>query len=86
MTDESTTNCGPACEEALERLESFLDGELPEEELGNIQQHLADCHPCTDRATFEEQLRSLVRHKCVDQAPPALFDRVRAHLGDAALG
>ncbi|MFP4635551.1 MAG: mycothiol system anti-sigma-R factor [Nitriliruptoraceae bacterium] len=86
MTDEPRPECGPECQAALERLEAFLDGELPHGELGDIQEHLADCHPCTDRASFEEQLRAVVRHKCVDQAPPSLLERVRTHLGDAALG
>ena len=85
MTDDQVGNCGSDCEGALERLEAFLDGELPEDDLGDIEQHLADCHPCTDRASFEEQLRAIVRRECVDEAPPALLERIRAHLDDASV-
>jgi mycothiol system anti-sigma-R factor len=73
-------DCGPACQEALDELEQFLDGELPAGEIGRIEQHLADCHPCTDRASFEEQLRALVRRGCADSAPPDLVERIRLGL------
>jgi mycothiol system anti-sigma-R factor len=73
-------NCGPDCQQALAELERFLDGELPDQALGRISQHLADCYPCTDRATFEEQLRALVRRGCADTAPPDLLERITARL------
>jgi mycothiol system anti-sigma-R factor len=72
--------CGSECQEALAELERFLDGELPEREVGRVSQHLADCYPCTDRATFEEQLRALVRRGCADAAPPDLIDRIKVSL------
>ncbi len=72
--------CGPACQEALDELERFLDGELPDSARGRIQQHLADCYPCTDRATFEEQLRAIIRRGCVDSAPTELIERIRETL------
>jgi mycothiol system anti-sigma-R factor len=78
-TDNS--NCGDGhCAEALKDLELFLDGELPAAELTRIQGHLADCYPCADRATFEEQLRALVRDKCAEHAPPELVDQIRQRL------
>lgn len=72
--------CGPDCDQALAELEAFLDGELPASELGRVSEHLAACYPCTDRATFEEQLRAVVRRGCVDRAPEDLLERVRARL------
>lgn len=73
-------DCGPDCEQALEELELFLDGELPVTEVERISEHLAACYPCTDRATFEEQLRAVVRRGCADAAPPELVDRIRTAL------
>jgi mycothiol system anti-sigma-R factor len=73
-------DCGPQCQEALERLEAYLDGELPHAELGEIKQHLTACYPCTDRATFEEQVRALVRRECSEPAPSHLLDRIRVRL------
>lgn len=73
-------DCGADCVEALAELERFLDGELPRSEVGRISEHLAACYPCTDRATFEEQLRAVVRRGCVDAAPPDLVERIRTRL------
>jgi mycothiol system anti-sigma-R factor len=72
--------CGPACQEALDELERFLDGELPDPSVGRIEAHLADCPPCMDRASFEEQLRALVKRGCADSAPPELVERIRVGL------
>lgn len=80
-----TADCGQSCQEALDDLERFLDGELPAGEVGRVEQHLADCHPCTDRASFEEQLRALVRRGCADSAPPELVERIRAGLATGEL-
>lgn len=74
--------CGSTCEEALERLEAYLDGELPGADVREIADHLTTCYPCTDRATFEEQLRSLVARNCVENAPASLVERIRTHLAD----
>jgi mycothiol system anti-sigma-R factor len=79
---EATAACGSDCEQALERLEAYLDGELPDTDVQDIATHLTACYPCTDRATFEEQLRSIVRRDCVDDAPVALVDRIRVHLSE----
>ena len=68
--------CGDACSEVLNRLEAYLDGELPDADLGELREHLAECYPCTDRASFEEQLRAIVRRECTDQAPPRLIERI----------
>lgn len=68
------------CEEALHDLERYLDGELPDADLSQIREHLAACYPCADRATFEEQLRALIRERCAEKAPPELMDRIRTQL------
>ena len=80
MSQDSKAACGDECQEALDQLEAFLDGELPTAKVDDIRQHLTECYPCTDRATFEEQLRAIVRRGCADVAPPYLVDRIREHL------
>ncbi len=75
---------GGRCAEVLERLEAFLDGELAADEVGDLESHLAECYPCTDRATFEEQLRAIVARECVEHAPETLVTRIRDHLTDAS--
>jgi anti-sigma factor (TIGR02949 family) len=84
VTPDELANCGEGCADALIRLEAYLDGALPEDDLQGIQAHLAACYPCTDRATFEEHLRALVRERCTESAPPELVARIRAQLAGAA--
>jgi mycothiol system anti-sigma-R factor len=76
----SEPECGEECQEALARLERYLDGELPGTTLGQIKQHLTACYPCTDRLSFEEQLRSIVARECVETPPASLVARIRASL------
>jgi mycothiol system anti-sigma-R factor len=73
-------DCGDGCLEALERLEAYLDGELPQANVAELAAHLSDCYPCTERVGFEEQLRAIVRERCVEHAPSDLVERVRARL------
>lgn len=68
------------CGRALDELERYLDGELPASELDTVREHLAACYPCADRATFQEQLRAIVRDRCAESAPPTLVDRIRSRL------
>ena len=78
-------DCGEECREALEQLELLLDGELPEDRVEEVREHLTACYPCTDRATFEEQLRVIVRRGCVEHAPDSLMARIRDRLSEVAL-
>lgn len=85
-SDEPTpcnTDADVDCGRALAELEQYLDGELPDMELGTIREHLAACYPCADRATFEEQLRAIVRDRCAEAAPPTLVDTIRSRLDEA---
>ena len=84
MTAEAggDASCGPECSEALERLEAYLDGELPHDDLDDIRGHLTACYPCTERVSFEEQLRTIVRRECTDEAPPSLLNRIEEALSE----
>ena len=73
---------GVDCQGALDDLQRYLDGELPDADLDTIRHHLAACYPCADRATFEEQLRALVRDRCAESAPPELVDQIRSRLDE----
>jgi anti-sigma factor (TIGR02949 family) len=83
--DVTDDDCAADCQEAIEELERFLDGELPEGEVERVSAHLAACYPCTDRASFEEQLRALLRRGCTDAAPADLVERIRAGLDSGDL-
>lgn len=77
-----TSDCGTNCQEALTKLEAFLDGELPDHTVTDISQHLADCYPCADRADFESQLRAIIKRGCAERAPDSLVTRIRTHLAE----
>jgi anti-sigma factor (TIGR02949 family) len=51
------------CEEALRRLEDFLDRELAPEEMRRVQVHLDTCAACTSQYRFEAQLLDGLREK-----------------------
>lgn len=73
-------DCSDDCQKALARLEEFLDGELADADIEDIRQHLSHCYPCADRASFEEQLRAVIRRGCVESVPPTLISRIESRL------
>jgi mycothiol system anti-sigma-R factor len=64
------------CDETIERLYHFLDGELTEERRIAIQRHLDECHHCLDAFDFEAELRQVIASKCRDKVPDNLRERV----------
>lgn len=66
-----------SCQDALERIYEYLDGELehaPEEE---VRAHFEACRRCFPHLKLEESLRAAVKRACCGQeAPPEL----REHL------
>ena len=69
-----------SCDEVLEDLQLYLDGELPDTHLDRLRTHLARCYPCADRASFEESLRAIVRRRCHESPPDGLAERIRRRL------
>jgi len=65
------------CEEALRRLEDFLDRELTPEEMRRVQAHLDTCAACTGQFQFEGQLLDRLREKLRRTSlPPDLRDKI----------
>lgn len=61
------------CKDTLARLQTFLDRELTDPEVDEVQMHLQLCPPCGDFFSFERKLRRLVKTRgCADRAPEAL--------------
>jgi len=67
------------CNDALEELYQYLDGELTEARREDITSHLNACGECFEAFDFQAELRQVVAHKCRDEVPDALKARV-AHL------
>ena len=70
------------CDETIERLYFYLDGELTEERRVEIQRHLDLCGPCVQAFGFETELRKLIANRCRDHVPDSLMDRVAAAIQD----
>ncbi|MFV0252321.1 MAG: mycothiol system anti-sigma-R factor [Beutenbergiaceae bacterium] len=68
------------CEEALERLQAYLDSELASLDADRLQQHIDDCASCLDQVAYERQIRALLRRSCLEKAPEELRIRVRSQL------
>jgi len=71
-----------SCEEVIERLFAYLDGELEDVSPETIDHHLAHCRDCFTRAEFEKRLRARVADSVSTSAPERLRSRVRALLDE----
>ena len=70
-------NCG----DAVHQLYVYLDGELTPERRALIRHHLDECPPCFEAFDFEAELRMVIAHKCREQVPDHLRERVARALG-----
>jgi len=70
------------CDETIEKLYFYLDGELTEQRRIEITRHLDLCGPCVGAYGFESELRKLVASRCHDRVPDALRQRVAEALRD----
>jgi mycothiol system anti-sigma-R factor len=66
------------CSEAERRLHTYLDRELSEVEIAEVQEHLEMCDNCRARFRFEDGLKRLVhRAGGSETAPSGLRERIR---------
>jgi mycothiol system anti-sigma-R factor len=70
------------CDESIERLYAYLDGELTDERRTEIARHLDLCSPCVQAFGFEAELRKVIASRCKDRVPESLVSRVAAALAD----
>src|SRR3954447_20353002 len=65
------------CEEALDLLEPYMDGDLPSGEMDRVRRHLDGCPACAAElslaARIQRELRALPQPDC----PPEVIERVR---------
>lgn len=73
----------PQCQDALQELYVFLDGELTTEKREHIRHHLDDCNPCLEHFDFEAELRIVISAKCREAVPQSLKDKILRALDDA---
>jgi mycothiol system anti-sigma-R factor len=65
------------CSEILQRVYVFIDDELEDASVEEIQHHLDECGPCLDQFDLERSVKRLVHRCCGDEtAPEGLRERV----------
>lgn len=74
------------CNETLQELYAYLDGELAPEHRADVQHHLDGCMDCLQAYDFHAELRVVIAQKCQhEELPPGLLDRIKSCFGDDAL-
>lgn len=63
------------CEQVLQLVWRFLDGEVDEAHYQDIEAHLTECAHCEQRYGFERRLRTLIETKCQEGPVPAELKR-----------
>lgn len=58
------------CDEAVAELYAFLDGELDDVVMAQVEAHLRRCSPCLEAFDFEADLRRVISAKCTEQVTP----------------
>jgi mycothiol system anti-sigma-R factor len=71
------------CSEVLERLYTYLDGEIEGLGYEQIRVHLDECGPCLREYGLEEAVKRLVQKCCAAEAAPSelrvkVMSRIRA--------
>lgn len=70
------------CEEVVDQLLTYLDGEIEGGQRNPIEQHLEECRGCCSRADFELALRNKVREAGTKRSPAALRKKIRQLIDD----
>ena len=78
------------CSEVLDRVYTYLDGELDKHRIAEIRQHLDECSPCLEEYGLEEAVKRLVAKHCgCDPVPHDLrakvlerIEQVRAQMAE----
>jgi anti-sigma factor (TIGR02949 family) len=64
------------CRDVLERLDAYVDGELPPAEAAAVRDHLATCASCREALGAKESLGKAIRQAPYYAAPAALKARI----------
>jgi len=69
-----------SCDEAVKRLNDYLDHELTADERADVVKHLHLCKPCFERFHFEENLMVSIRTKFQAMNAPTSLRSKLSHL------
>ncbi|MFD6950765.1 mycothiol system anti-sigma-R factor [Nocardiopsis sp. TSRI0078] len=84
MSGGHEEHSGTPCSEVLDKLYTYIDGELEEPNCEQIRRHLDECGPCLEEHGLEEAVKKLVAKHCgCDPVPMDLRDKVLGRLSQA---
>ena len=69
-----------SCGEVRAKLHAYVDGELPVNEITDIDGHCTECRECAALARTEREFRQLLRRQPREAAPPELRERIVGRL------
>ena len=71
------------CNQTLNELFTFLDGELTDDVRGMVLEHLMVCTDCQGAFEFHHELKTAIARKCSsDEMPVDLLAKIEACFGD----
>ena len=84
-TERTGTQMRPlTCEEAAQRLHTFLDRELDVKEVAEVRTHLENCSECQSKFRFEASINRVVRSRASRQrAPIGLREKIVDRTGQS---
>lgn len=65
-----------SCDEVLNEIELYVDGELDRRRSLELDEHLRECRSCLGHADFQRRLKDVVRSKWGPETPEHLMDRI----------
>lgn len=65
------------CEESLDVLEAYVDGDLPAGEAARLREHLERCPSCAGELALARKIQSELRALPLPDCPPAVLEKVR---------
>lgn len=71
----------PHCQDILDRVYEYLDGEMSEDDMVRVRHHLDECDPCLAQYELSTALKALLRRGCAcESAPRELRARIMVRI------
>lgn len=68
------------CQEILEKLSDYIDGELDPRLCQDLEKHMADCHPCLIFVNTFKKTLTLYKFACCEPLPKEVHLRLHDYL------
>lgn len=73
-----------SCQHLANRIDAFLDGDIPEGERAALEAHVHDCADCSALLARENRRQRLMKAQPVPEPTPDVFDRMLEAAGERA--